>query len=311
MNDYVALAMGVLSAGIGGELFVRGSVGLAHWARISPGIIGATVAAFATSSPELSVSITAALRGEPRISLGDALGSNVVNITLILAIALIISGIQCPRDSINRDFPVALLTPVITSLLLLDGVLSRVDGLILLSLFFAWIITVVIEVRKQRSFAEEILGEPRGGLATLLCGLGLVCLFAAGQLVVKGAEGIALSFGIDEFVIGATVVAIGTSMPELATAVLAKIRGHDEVGLGALLGSNVFNSLLIVGVAAVISPIVVSWREVAIALVIGLVSIAVTFPSGRGFITRRRGFLLLGLYAIYLVTILQQSPLAT
>jgi cation:H+ antiporter len=128
MNDYVALILGVACAGIGGELFVRGAVGLAHWARISPGIIGATVAAFATSSPELSVSINAALAGKSQIALGDALGSNVVNVALILALALVISGIQIPRDTIKRDFPVALLIPIITGLLFLDGELSRIDG---------------------------------------------------------------------------------------------------------------------------------------------------------------------------------------
>src|SRR3989337_2655144 len=103
MNDYAALILGVVCDGIGGELFVRGAVGLAHWARVTPAISGATVAAFATSSPELSVSINAALAGKPQIALGDALGSNVVNVALILGLALVISGIQSPRDSIKRD----------------------------------------------------------------------------------------------------------------------------------------------------------------------------------------------------------------
>ncbi len=109
MNDYVALSLGVVSAGIGGELFVRGAVGLAFWAQVSPGIIGSTVAAFATSSPELSVSINAAMAGRPEIALGDALDRNVVNVSLILAVAFVISGIQSPRDSVKRDFSVALL----------------------------------------------------------------------------------------------------------------------------------------------------------------------------------------------------------
>jgi cation:H+ antiporter len=306
MNDYFALAIGALCAGIGGELFVRGSLGLAHWARVSPGIIGATVAAFATSSPELSISITAALRGEPQISLGDALGSNVVNVALILAIALLISRIQTPRDSVKRDFSVALLAPVVMGVLLLDGLLSRIDGLIMLGIFLTWIITVMIEVRKQRSFADEILGEHRGWLVIILCVCGLAFLFAAGQLIVTGAKGIAISFGVDEFVIGATIVAIGTSVPELATTVISKIRGHDEVGLGTVLGSNIFNSFLVVGIAATISPISVNWREVLIVLVFGLVTMALTFPTGYGLIERRRGLLLLVLYFVYVVTILQR-----
>lgn len=307
MNDYVALIMGVVCAAIGGELFVRGAVGLAHWARISPGIIGATVAAFATSSPELSVAVSAALAGKPQISLGDALGSNVVNVALILALALLISGIQTPRDSLRRDFPVALLVPVITGVLLLDGELSRLDGLMMLSLFLVWLVAAILEARKQRSAAEEILGERRRWLVVLSCVVGLAFLVAAGNLIVAGARGIAVSFGIAEFIIGATVVAIGTSVPELATTLIAKVRGHDEVGLGTILGSNIFNGLFIVPVAAIIYPIAVGWREVVIVLVFGLVALALTYPARGGFIERRRGVLLLALYVIYLAAILQRE----
>ena len=270
MNDYVALSMGVVCAGIGGELFVRGAVGLAFWARISPGIVGATVVAFATSSPELSVSVNAALAGKPQIGLGDALGSNVVNVALILALALLISGIQSPRDSIKRDFPVALLIPIITGVLFLDGELSRLDGLLMLGMFITWLVAAVIEARKQRSAAEEVIGEHRRWLVVVLCVTGLAFLVAAGNLIVAGARGIAISFGIDEFIIGATIVAVGTSVPELATTVIAKLRGHDEVGLGTILGSNIFNGLFIVAFAAMIHPITVPWHEVAIALVFGL-----------------------------------------
>ena len=143
MNDYLALTAGVICAGIGGELFVRGAVGLAHWARVSPGIIGATVVAFATSSPELAVAVSSALAGEPQISLGDALGSNVVNVALILGIALTISAIRTLRESVKRDLPVALLVPVITGVLFLDGVLSRIDGWILMGTFIAWLAAVI------------------------------------------------------------------------------------------------------------------------------------------------------------------------
>ena len=305
MNDYVALILGVVCAGIGGELFVRGAVGLAFWARISPGIIGATVVAFATSSPELSVSINAAMAGKPQIGLGDALGSNVVNVALILPLALLISGIQSPRDSIKRDFPVALLIPIITGVLFLDGELSRFDGVLMLGMFIAWLVAAVIEARKQRRAAAKVLGEHRRWLTVVSCVAGLAFLVAAGNLIVAGARGIAISYGIDEFIIGATMVAVGTSVPELATTVIAKLRGHDEVGLGTLLGSNIFNGLLIVAVAAMIHPITVPWREVAIALAFGLVALVFAYPTRKGFIERRRGVLLLMLYVVYLATILQ------
>jgi cation:H+ antiporter len=195
---------------------------------------------------------------------------------------------------------------VIIGVLFLDGVLSRIDGLLLLGMFLAWLIAVTIEARKQRSAAEKVLGERRGWLAIILSAVGLVLLVAAGRLIVAGAKGIAISFGVDEFVIGAVIVAVGTSVPELATTVVAKLRGHDELGLGTILGSNIFNGLLIVPVAAVISPISVDLRKVAVALVFGLLAVVFTFPTRRGFIERRRGVLLLVLYAVYLATILQR-----
>lgn len=305
MNDVLLLILGVLCAGVGGELFVRGSVGIARWARVSPGIVGATVAAFATSSPELSVSVSSALSGRPEIALGDSLGSNVVNLALILGLALVISGIRTSQGSIRRDFPVAVLAPVLTGLLFLDGVLSRLDGAILLSVFLAWLAVTVVEVRRQRRTATDSLGEHRHWLAVLSCLGGMVFLVTAGYLIVSGARGIAAAFGIDEFIVGATLVAVGTSTPELATTIVAKLRGHDDVGLGTIIGSNVFNNLFIVAVAAMIHPIYVAWHEVALALGFGLVALALSYPPRHGFIGRERGLLLLTLYVAYNVVLYQ------
>jgi cation:H+ antiporter len=164
---------------------------------------------------------------------------------------------------------------------------------------------VVIEVRKQRSAAEEVLGEYTGWIAIILCLVGLAFLVAAGRLIVAGATGIAVSFGIDEFIVGATIVAVGTSVPELATTIIAKLRGHDELGLGTILGSNIFNGLFIVGVAAAIFPISADWREITVALGFGVLAVAFIFPTRRGLIERRRGVLLLVLYGAYLAAILQ------
>jgi len=307
MNEYVALALGVVCAGIGGELFVRGTVGLASLARISPGIAGATVAAFATSSPELSVSISSALAEKPQIALGDALGSNVVNVALILGLALVISGIQSPRDSVKRDLPVALLIPAVTGVLFLDGVLSRIDGALMLCMFTAWLVAAVFEAKKQRSATNEVLGEHSKWLILASCVAGLAFLVVAGNLIVLGAREIAVSFGISEFIIGATIVAIGTSIPELATTIIAKVRGHDEVGLGTILGSNIFNGVFIIAIAALIHPIVVPLQDVVATLVFGILAVAFVFPPRNGFIERRRGVLLISLYIGYLVTVLQNS----
>jgi cation:H+ antiporter len=134
---------------------------------------------------------------------------------------------------------------------------------------------------------------------------GLAFLVTAGKLIVTGARGLAVGFGIDEFVIGATIVAFGPSVPEIATTVFARIRGHDEVGLGTILGSNIFNGLAIIPIAAIIHPIVVPWRELLMALVFGFVSLACTYPTLTGYIERKRGVLLLILYLLYLKMIFQ------
>jgi cation:H+ antiporter len=306
MNDYLALAVGVLCAGIGGELFVRGVVGIALWARISAGIVGATVAAFATSSPELSVAVISALSKKPEISLGAALGSNVVNVAVILAIPVIMTGIKSSPGSVQRDFPFALAAPILTAVLALDGELSRMDGALLLIAFMLWLGIVMLEVRRQRSVAEKVLGERRGWLAILLSLIGFLCLVAAGRFFVSGAMGIALSFGIDEFIIGATIVAIGTSLPELATSIISKIRGHDEVGVGTILGSNIFNGLFIIAVTALIYPIKINLHEVLLALAFGLVTVLLIWPPRHGFIHRSRGLLLLLIYAIYVIVTVEK-----
>lgn len=314
MTEYVLLiVVGLLCAGGGGELFIRGAVGLATWARIPAGIVGATVAAFATSSPELSVAISSSLAGHPQISIGDAVGSNVVNIGAILGIALLISPTAAPREGLRRDFPVALLVPFAIGLLALDGGLSRFDGIVLLSLFTAWLVATVFEARRARAAVLE--GEAttevlsvKPSAAVLFSLLGLALLVVSGRTIVSGAVGIASAYGLDPFVIGATLVAVGTSVPELATTVLAKIRGHEEVALGTVLGSNIFNGLFVVGLAAILSPMRLSLVSVISGLVTGAVLTICAYPPASGVLERRRGALLLALYVVYVAVLLQLHP---
>ncbi|OGV61773.1 MAG: sodium:calcium antiporter [Lentisphaerae bacterium RIFOXYA12_FULL_48_11] len=304
MNDYITLSSGIVLAGIGGELFVRGVVKLGRWARISPGIVAVTFAAFATSSPEFSVGINAALARAPQISLGDALGSNVVNVGLILGLALVIGGMRATRTEVKRDFPVALIVPVIIGVMTIDGLVSRIDGIILLAIFTGWLIAVVLEARRQRNAAEKVIEEHRHWLSIIFSTVGLGLLILAGRLIVTGATGIAAAWGLGTFVVGAVIVAVGTSVPELATAVIAKIRGHDEIGLGTILGSNIFNCLWIIGIVSIICPIVISFREVAMALSFGIATVILTYPTRNGMISRWRGMVLLVLYIVYvLITI--------
>lgn len=304
---YAILLAGILCAAAGGELFVRGAIGISRSLRVAPGIIGATVAAFATSSPELSVSLQAAMHGRPEISLGDALGSNVVNVALVLGAALSISGIKASKDTFKRDYPWALAVPVLTVLLSLDGILSRGDGAILFAAFLAWLALIIRAARKQRRASQGAPAPARPGAAVAVSLVGLVFLAAAGALVVAGARAIAVRYGIGEFVIGATMVAVGTSMPELATTIISKLRGHEDVGIGTVLGSNIFNGLVIVALAAILCPIRVSWREVTVACAFGLAAILMIWPSRDGTISRIRGIALILLYGAYLTMVLGRA----
>lgn len=306
-DDIGVLLAGLALAGGGAELFVRGLVGVAAWARVPAGIVALSLAAFATSSPELSVAINAALAGRPQIGLGDAIGSNAVNFGLILGLALALGAIRVPRAAVARDISVALLVPVLTAILILDGRLSRLDGLLMVALFAVWLATVVVEGWRRRSAAERVLGERRHWLSAVFSLVGLGLLVAAGRLIVTGGLGIGAALGLDPFIVGATMVAFGTSTPELATTLISRWRGHDEIGLGTVLGSNIFNGFLIVGIVAIIHPIVIAWQEVIVGLGFGAVTVAVTLPRRDGVIGRRRGVLLLSLYVAYVVAILQES----
>lgn len=292
------LLSGIFCAGAGGELFVRGTVGLARWLRIPAGIVGVTVAAFATSSPELTVGVSSALAGTPQLSLGDALGSNVVNIGLVLGAALLLGDLRTPPRAVQRDQVTALLAPVLLGILAVDGTLSRLDGAILLALFAVWLIVVAREAARQR-----VVDEPpgRGGPAMAFSLLGLALLIAAGRLIIAGAEGLAALWGVNAYIIGAVLVSLGTSIPELATTLIARLRGHDDIGLGTVLGSNLFNGLCIIGVVALLHPIPVRLPEIAVSLPVGMLVVAMVFPTRQGHIARWRGIALLLLYVGFLV----------
>lgn len=307
LNDYQSLAAGILLAGVGGEAFLRGVVGLAQRLRVSAAIIAATIAAFATSSPEFFVALSSASAGEPEISLGDALGSNVMNIAFILGLALMIAAIPATWKSIRREFIGALLVPLFVGVLSVDGMVSRMDGVIMLVVFFSWLSLVVVEACKQRGATASAPQGEKGSLkVTTACLIGLACLIAGGHLVVDGAQGLAVKHGISEFSIGATLVAAGTSMPELATIIIAQMRGCREISLATILGSNIFNGLWIIGIAAVICPIDITSWQTPIALIAGLLAVLMLIPSHGGLIGRTRGVLLLIAYMTYITLVLRK-----
>lgn len=299
--NLLVLVAGVVAAAVGGELFVRGAVGLAAWMRVPAGIIGATVAAFATSSPELSVGVQSAMAGTPAIALGDALGSNVINIACVLGIVLVTGPLVVDRRELRRELSFAAAAPLLTLVALVDGVLVTVEAAVLLGVFAGWLSLVVNAARKARQQAVEELGTSTRWAALTSSVAGLALLVLAGRLIVVAAKGIGADLGLDPFVVGATLVAVGTSTPELATTIISRRRGHLEVGVGTLLGSNVFNNLWIVGVAALIHPIRADVSEVVLAIVACLVALALVTPTGTSPMGKARGVLLLAVAASYML----------
>lgn len=305
MTSVVLIVLGIAAAAAGGELFVRGVVGLAVRLRVAPGIVGATVAAFATSSPELSVGINSALEGTPEVALGDALGSNVVNVGLVLGVALAIAGLTPRRADLNRDLPIALIAPLVTLGLAADGEISRIDGGVLLASFVAWLVVTIRQAVHERDRTGAVLAPPGRQRVVVRDALaGLVLLVVAGRLIVLAAKGLGEALGWDAFTVGALLVAVGTSTPELATTIMARVRGHDDVSVGTVLGSNIFNGLLVIGVASAITPITVAVSEIAVTVAVGVLTLLLVLPGKRARLGRRRGAVLLALYAGYLAVLL-------
>jgi len=307
---YTSLGMllaGVVLAWFGGDCFVRGGVGLARWLRWPSAVIGVTVAAFGTSSPELIVAIHAALEGVPEISLGDVLGSSVVNVALVLALVLALSGMKAEDDGVRRDWFISLLVPGLVYVLLMDGWFSRLDATFMLLGFFGWLIIVIRHARRHAAAAQEATEtvSPARTILTTLLGLGL--LIVAAQFVVHGGKGIAQVLGWSPFIVGAVVVAGATSTPELATTLIARARGHHDVGLGNILGSNIFNVLFIAAVAAMIQPYAVKMPEILPSLAFGLISILLILPGRTGHLGRWRGFALLLSYAAFMAITMRQN----
>lgn len=294
------LLLGSILAGVGGEFFVRGLASLAVWWRVPPGIVGATVAAFATSAPEMSVAVNSAAAGRPEIALGDVLGSNVVNIGLILGIALMFSAILVDGGSVVREYPAAAAAPLVLGLLALDGTVGPIDGLVLLVIFAAWLAQSVIAGRRIRAATPQSLLEHSRTSVVVNLVVGLALLVVAGRLILAGAIGVSEALGWDAFVVGAILVALGTSAPELATVLIARLRGHDEVAVGTLLGSNIFNTLLIVGIAALIHPIRVDSFQTDVGVLASAALVLLIIPVA-GRLARWRSLPLLGSYALVLV----------
>ena len=252
---YLLFCIGLLGLFFGGEFLVRGASTIARHFRLSPMVIGLTIVGFGTSAPELLVSVQAALANPPApgIAIGNVVGSNVANILLILGVSAAIAPLLIPARKLWRDLGFMLAATAILWVMLWDGNVSRMEGLLLLAGLAAFLGTAFLSGQAE---PEEItLGEMPQWKAWATTAAGLVILVIGARFLVDNATEIARGFGISEAVIGLTIVAVGTSLPELATSVIAAIRKQTEIAVGNVVGSNIFNIFGILGITAVIVPI--------------------------------------------------------
>jgi cation:H+ antiporter len=295
------LAAGCLCAAVGGELFVRGLVGLANRSGIPKSVFAATIGAFATSAPELVVGLTSASKGVPELALGNVLGVNLVNICLVLGMPIAFFGMTVSRGEARRDLPFAIAIFPMLSFACFDGVISRSEVPLLLLIFSGWAMSLMVTAWRARdAHVMEASNPPPIARHAVAAGLGLLTLLLAGQLIVDGVTTIAVAAGVPAFIIGATAVALGTSIPELTAALLSMVRGHRDMGVSIILGSNIFNCLFVVAFAATITPIAVPSPAAALALAAGLVSTVLIIPFGNAEIRRWRGVFLLAMYFTFI-----------
>jgi cation:H+ antiporter len=320
MSDiHIALYIiaGIVGLYVGAEVLVRGSSSLAIGFGISPLVVGLTIVAFATSSPELVVSIKAAIEGNPGIVVGNVVGSNICNIALILGVAALISPMQVRTQVIKREIPLMIIITVIFLLVLIDGSISRWEGAMFVIGIIAYILLSYLYVKKDKDDVE-IVKEFEEGIrikpykiwqSVLLIVVGLGLLIIGSNLFVDGAIEAAVKFGVSQAVIGLTIVALGTSLPELVTSIVASFKNENDIAIGNAVGSNIFNILSILGISSLINPISNSGITIIDLSIMMFFTVIILPLCKSGFKIRRwEGAILFGGYIVYMIYLGQLQP---
>jgi cation:H+ antiporter len=318
MNEWIGLGLGLIALYFGAEALVKGGAGLALRLGLTPLVIGLTVIAFGTSSPEMVVSVQAAHAGNGAISIGNVVGSNICNIALILGLCALISPLRADLQIIRREVPIMIGVAVLALLVLADGHVARWEGGLLLAGLIAYTALTVKQARAATAaaaasgagFSEELgQGKPLGlGLSIAAVAGGLAVLVAGSHLFVEGAVSLASKWGMSQIAIGLTIVAVGTSLPELATSLVAAVKRQGDVAIGNIVGSNIFNVLGILGVAALVKPLdapALSWVDLGVMLAVAVALLPVVRSGNR--INRVEGAVLLVVYAGYTFWLIRQS----
>ncbi|MDH3354290.1 MAG: calcium/sodium antiporter [Chromatiales bacterium] len=321
LTSIIAIIIGFSLLIWGADRFVIGASATARNLGISPLIIGLTIVGFGTSAPEMLVSGIAAWSGNPGIGLGNAMGSNITNIGLVLGVTALVVPISVHSKVLRREFPILVFIMAIALYLLWDLNLGLIDGLILLGGMIMMILWMVHIGLKEKSadpmtneFSDEIPTDMATGVALLWLLIGLLTLLGSSKLLVWGAINVAQSFGISDLVIGLTIIAIGTSLPELAATVMSALKGEHDIAVGNVLGSNMFNLLAVLGIPGIIQPadfdIVALDRDylVMALFTVALFVMAYGFRGKGGRLNRIEGAILLSGYIGYM-TLLYRTAL--
>lgn len=299
----------------GAEFLVSSSSKVALRFGLSPILIGITIVAFATSAPEIAVSVDAALANESTVAVGNVVGSNVANILLILGISALLTPVSISRRIIRLDIPLMIGVTVLVFALGFDQNISRLDGIILLTFFIGFIIFQIKQAKRDKDLlhqeADEIIKTVSVWQQVLYFLLGLAILVIGADLLVQNGVTIARTWGMSELVIGLTIIAIGTSLPEVATSVLAAYRGEQDISVGNVVGSNIFNLLLVLGLSSVISstgldvPVSALAFDFPFLLAVSIACVPIFFTGFN--IARWEGGVFLGYYAAYLMYLFLDS----
>ncbi|MEN8170262.1 MAG: calcium/sodium antiporter [Pseudomonadota bacterium] len=297
----------------GADRFVAGASATARNLGVSPLIIGLTIVGFGTSAPEMLVSAIAAHAGNPNMGVGNALGSNITNIGLVLGITALVTPLAVHSETLKREFPILFVIMLVALLLLIDNEMGRIDGIILLAgmgVMIYWMVSLGLRERRkgdpmESEFSDEIPSHMPMKTALFWLLLGMVILLGSSRMLVWGSVNVAEWFGVSDLIIGLTIIAIGTSLPELAASIMSALKGEHDIAVGNVLGSNMFNLLAVLGLPGLIMPASTPPELLTrdFTAMIGL-SIAL-FAMGYGFlkpghITRAEGGLLLSGYFVYM-----------
>lgn len=304
--DYLLLLSGFVLLILGGHWLLKASVGLSLRLMIPRIIIGMTVVSFATSAPELIVSLNSALEGHADIALGNVIGSNIANLGLVLGIVTILTTIEVEKSFYKTDWPVMMIASIMLYVFIaFDGVLERYEGIILLVSLIVFLV-YLLKFQEKAVVVDEIVVQKEMSIPIILIFLvlGGIGLWSGSELLIKGAVNLANDFGVRERVIGVTIISIGTSIPELAASIIAIIKKEKAISLGNLIGSNIFNILAVLGITSIITPITVQddhllTSDIMWMLVLALMVLPLVFLPVKMKLSWKEGLILLGFYVVF------------